>query len=234
MAGEYYYAEHQAAYERLAREGKSEWNDLFDDARFPHQAFLENALSRLGVPSGARVLEYGCGTGRAARFLAAAGFRVHAVDLIPTAIAMARQFAADEGLAIDFEVRDICTSAFEPSYALVVDGFCLQSIVRTDDRSKLFAAVRSALLPDGHYLISTAMYDPDRVYEDDCTYDAASGIVLHNGTPHRRHLRPEALRAELEHHGFRILSQEGDLGGNVVCALSPAASSNRGRSSEVV
>jgi 2-polyprenyl-3-methyl-5-hydroxy-6-metoxy-1,4-benzoquinol methylase len=219
MAREYYYAEHQAAYERLAREGKSEWNDLFDDVGFPHRAFLESALSRLDVPPGARVLEYGCGTGQAACFLAEAGFRVHAVDLIPAAITMARQVAAERGLTIDFEVRDICKTTFQASYALAVDGFCLQSIVTTDDRSRLFTAVRSALNPDGHYLISTAMYDPDRVYEDDSTYDPATGIVLDNGMPHRRHLRPEALRAELEQHGFRVLSQEGDLGGNVVCAL---------------
>jgi 2-polyprenyl-3-methyl-5-hydroxy-6-metoxy-1,4-benzoquinol methylase len=98
MTGEYYYAEHRAAYEQLAREGRSEWNDLFNDVGFPHQAFLENALSRLDVPSGARVLEYGCGTGQAARFLAEAGFRVHAVDLIPAAITVARQFAAERGL----------------------------------------------------------------------------------------------------------------------------------------
>ncbi len=229
MAGEYYYAEHQAAYERLAREGKSEWNDLFNDDCVPrarqwtsdlgNQAFLESALSRLDVPAGARVLEYGCGTGRAACFLAAAGFRVHAVDLIPTAITMARQFAAERGLTIDFEVRDVCKTTFQASYAMVVDGFCLQSIVTTADRSRLFAAVRSALGPNGHYLISTAMYEPDRVYEDDCSYDPATGIVLDNGIPHRRHLRPEALRAELEQHGFRIISQEGEFGGNVICAL---------------
>lgn len=234
MASEYYYAEHQAAYERLAREGKSEWNDLFNDDRFPqaqaqaqaqawtsdhgNQAFLESALSRLDVPSGARVLEYGCGTGRTACFLAGAGFRVHAVDLIPTAITMARRFAAERGLAIDFEVSDICKTTFDASYALVVDGFCLQSIVTTEHRSKLFAAVRSALDPHGHYLISTAMYDPNRVYEED-SYDPTTGIVLHKGMPHRRHLRPEALRAELELHGFRIVSQDGELGGNVVCAI---------------
>jgi 2-polyprenyl-3-methyl-5-hydroxy-6-metoxy-1,4-benzoquinol methylase len=222
MASEYYHAEHQAAYARLAREGKSEWNDLFDDdgrTRRSHQAFVESALSRFDVPSGARVLEYGCGTGQTACFLAAAGFRVHAVDLIPTAITMARQFAAERGLTIDFEVRDVCKTTFEGSYTLVVDCFCLQSIVTTDDRSRLFAAVRSALDPHGYYLISTAMYEPDRVYEDDCSYDPITGIVLDNGIPHRRHLRPEALRAELEQHGFRVLSQEGERGGNVVCAL---------------
>lgn len=220
MDAKYYYAEHQAAYERLAREGKSEWNDLFNENGFPNKAFLESALSTLDVPTGARVLEYGCGTGTAACFLAANGYRVHAVDLIPAAIDIARQAAAKRGLKITFEVLDICQATFEASYSLVIDGFCLQSIVTDEDRSKLFAAVRSALQHDGYYLISTAMYDPGRGYEDDFSYDPTTGVVLRNGIPHRRHLRPEALRAELEAHGFRVLSQDGELGGNLICALS--------------
>ncbi|WP_460518261.1 GNAT family N-acetyltransferase [Flindersiella endophytica] len=222
----YYYGEHHAAYERLAREGKSEWDELFGEAGFSQRAFLESALAKLAVPPGARVLEYGCGTGRAARFLAAAGFRVHAVDLIPEAIELARRFAAEGGFEIDFEVRDICRTTFDTSYALVVDGFCLQSIVTDDDRAKLFAAVRSALDDDGHYLITTATYDPARAYEAGDEYDPATGIVLSGGVPHRRHLRPEALRAELEAHGFRVLSQQGAGGGELIC--SPTGSSVRG------
>jgi cyclopropane fatty-acyl-phospholipid synthase-like methyltransferase len=83
----YYYAEHQAAYRRLEREGLTQWNDLFEDDRtgdfdaFPNRAFLERALTRLGLTTG-DVLEYGCGTGAAACFLAARGFRVDAIDLI--------------------------------------------------------------------------------------------------------------------------------------------------------
>lgn len=53
------------------------------------------------------MLEYGCGTGAAACFLAQRGFQIDAVDLVPDAIAMARQFAAERGLAIRFAVQDI-------------------------------------------------------------------------------------------------------------------------------
>src|SRR5438093_1082800 len=108
----YYYPEHEDAYRRIEREGKTSWDDLrggsgFDD--FSSRAFLELALPMLGLrPAETDVLEYGCGTGPGACFLAARGFRVDAIDLIPRAIALAKRFAAERGLTIAFRVRDVC------------------------------------------------------------------------------------------------------------------------------
>jgi SAM-dependent methyltransferase len=164
----------------------TQWNELFGESwtfdDFPNRAFLESVLERL--PASGEVLEYGCGTGPAACFLAA---------------------------------RDV-----------ILDSYCLQSIVTDPDRANVLAAVRDRLKPNGHYILSTAMYDPDRVYERDFRYDATSGICYERTTgpagdavqldntwylPHRRHLRPEALRAELERAGLRVVSQDG---GNVI------------------
>ncbi|TCC08215.1 hypothetical protein [Kribbella soli] len=81
------------------------------------------------------------------------------------------------------------------------------------------------------------MYDPDRVYDDHFRYDATTGICYERSTetapdaveldntwylPHRRHLRPDALRAELERAGLRVISQDG---GNVISvgAFRPGA-----------
>jgi SAM-dependent methyltransferase len=241
----YYYPEHEEAYERIEREGKGNWDALhggtgFDD--FASRAFLELALPRLGLdPARTEVLEYGCGTGPGACFLAARGFRVDAVDLIPRAIALARRFAVERGLEVTFAVQDVCALADVPptrQYDLVVDTYCLQSIVADADRARLFAAVRARLKPDGRYLISTAMHDPARRYVD-ALYDEATGVVLdpldgeakrHRASEgavqvdgrwyllHRRHLKPAALRAELERAGFRVLWQSGALGGDLVCA----------------
>ncbi|MFD2077769.1 Methyltransferase domain-containing protein [Actinopolymorpha cephalotaxi] len=241
----YYHAEHEAAYEQIAQRGLTKWDDLFEDGRpnryeeFPNRRFLERTLARLDLPAPDEVdvLEYGCGTGPAACFLASLGFRVRAVDLIPRAIALAREFARQRGLDITFDVQDMCALAHVPAtrrYDLVVDSFCLQSIVTDADRADLFAAVRARLAPGGHYLISTAMYEPERDYEGS-RYDEATG-VCHEEVPaevvgavriddrwyrpHRRHLRPEAFRAELIHAGFDILSQDTPSGGDVVCTLS--------------
>jgi SAM-dependent methyltransferase len=234
----YYYGEHEAAYRRLREEGMSQWSDLFGETeefeRFPNRGFLEGVLGRLelGSPSEVEVLEYGCGTGPAACFLAAQGFQVDAVDLIPEAIALARRFARERGLEVRFGVQDICALADEPvskRYDLIVDSYCLQSIVTDADRARVFAAVRARLNDNGYYLVSTAMYEPGRSYEDGFRYDEGTGIcyqeVPFGGAgpdaieidgvwyvPHRRHLSATALRAELERAGLQVVSQdEGDL-----------------------
>lgn len=225
MESKYYFAEHEDAYERLAQRGLSQWNDLFEPTlgdEFSNRRFLDRALTELAIPAGATVWEYGCGTGPAARHLAERGLRVHAVDLIPRAIELARGFAAERELGIEFAVADVCELAEilpTASYDLVVDSYCLQSIVLDDDRRRVLTAVRNRLAANGYYLVSTSMYDPDRVYDDGFVYDERTGICRHHGQPHRRHLRPDALRQELVANGFRVLSQTGDTGGDVICAL---------------
>jgi SAM-dependent methyltransferase len=245
----YFYPEHEDAYARIEREGKSGWDELhggagFDD--FSSRAFLERTLPMLGLdPAATEVLEYGCGTGPGACFLAARGFRVDAIDLIPRAIDLAGRFAAERGLDVGFAVQDVCALADEPStrrYDLIVDSYCLQSIVTDEDRRRLFAAVRARLKPGGRYLVSTAMHDPARRYVDgEEIYDEATGVVLcalggaaerHRDAegavqvggrwylPHRRHLKPDALKAELGRAGFRVLWQGGELGGDVVCGAA--------------
>lgn len=240
VSGRYYEAEHFAAYRRLRQEGLEQWNDLhragqtaaYED--FQARDFLDRVLPTGSEARGRRALEYGCGTGAAACFLAQRGFQVDAVDLVPDAIAMARRFAAERGVKIRFSVQDICQwpdglHAYRFDY--VVDIFCLQSIVTDADRGTLLASVRRRLRPAGRYLISTVMYEPGRDYGDD-RYDPDTGVVWtpvprqvtdsvrFGGSwyiPNRRHLTAGALRLELEHHGFRVLEQSGEFGGELVC-----------------
>ncbi|TDW21539.1 class I SAM-dependent methyltransferase [Kribbella kalugense] len=219
----YYHAEHEAAYQRLKQQGLTQWSALFGETEsfdaFPNRPFLEDALTRLELPAGADVLEYGCGTGPAACFLAARGFQVDAIDLIPEAITLARRFARERGLDINFSVQDVCAmGAGSKQYDVILDSYCLQSIVTDPDRVSVLAAVRARLKPSGYYILSTAMYEPDRVYEDNFRYDATTGICSQSdGKPHRRHLRPAALRAELETAGFRVIAQEGPHQGDLIC-----------------
>jgi SAM-dependent methyltransferase len=239
----YYYPEHADAYRQIERAGKSAWGELHGGSGFegfPSRDFLARALETLQLPPAeTAVLEYGCGTGPGACLIAARGYRVDAIDLIPRAIKLARRFAAERGLTINFRVQDICLLADVPPrkrYGLVVDSYCLQSVVLDEDRTKLFAAVRARLAPGGSYLISTAMYEPDRRYDE--PYDGQTGIVYSRlagaarryhrvdgarsiggswHVPHRRHLKPEALAAELRRAGFRVLWQGGRHGGDVIC-----------------
>lgn len=69
-------------------------------------ATLLQLAGRTGAP---RVHEVGCGEGHLCSILAAAGYQVRGCDLDAAAIARARAEAAEQGLAIDFQVRDLFT-----------------------------------------------------------------------------------------------------------------------------
>ncbi|TDD28267.1 class I SAM-dependent methyltransferase [Kribbella turkmenica] len=214
----YYETEPEAVYQQVAREHTTQWSDAFEPGHpggfddFPNRAFLERVLPELGGV--ADVLEYGCGTGPAACFLAQRGLRVDAVDVSPEAIRLARLFADERGLLVNFAVQDVCRwPAADKRYDLVVDSYCLQNIVLDEDRAALFRGARDRLAPTGHYLISTALYEPDRVYGNGLRYDAATGVCYREGLPYRRHLTAAALHAELTAAGFTVLSL---IDGNVV------------------
>ncbi|GAB2558687.1 hypothetical protein GCM10027269_10490 [Kribbella endophytica] len=259
----YYQQEHESAYREIEKHGHTQWNDLFDPVgtwtydHFQNRAFLERALPQLDLlgandaarpgDAGAqrrasrspRAFEYGCGTGPAACWLAAQGWQVDAIDLIPEAIAIARKLADDRGVQVAFEVADICTLPIGPNvsagaYDLVVDSYCLQSIVIDEDRRAVFSAVRARLKPSGYYVISTALRGAGRRTEPGFHYDDATGIyyrqvpagavgdqVVELGgrwyVPHRRHLTADALRYELASAGFEVLSLEGSDPVDVIC-----------------
>ena len=243
----YYHAEHESAYRQIEQLGYTQWNDLFDQGGtwtyddFQSRTFLERVIPRLDLPptsAATSVLEYGCGTGPAACFLAARGFQVDAIDLIPEAIRIARRMAKERGVRVNFSVADVCALASEPvtkRYDLVLDSYCLQSIVTDQDRDAVFSAVRARLKPSGYYVISTALYAQERKYEPS-SYDPSTGInfrqvpadsivddvVEIDGrwyVPHRRHLTADALGDELVSAGFQVLSLEHSDSGDVVCCL---------------
>jgi SAM-dependent methyltransferase len=61
-------------------------------------------IARLGFSAQDRVLDLACGTGNLALPAARTGASVIGIDIAPNLIAQAKARAADEGLAIDFEV----------------------------------------------------------------------------------------------------------------------------------
>lgn len=236
----YYIKEHEAGYQRIRAEGKTNWDQLhepssFDD--FSMRPTLEWALPLLhSSVSQPRTLEYGCGTGPGACLLAERGFRVDGIDISPVAIELARELAAQRGLNVNYAVADICElPAPDTVYDLIVDSFCLQCIVTDSDRAKVFAAVRSRLEPHGYYLIGTAIFSGDRSYGDGL-FDEDTGVVYtklepDDGTfediverpdglhlPNRRHLKPHVLIGKLEEAGFKTLRHREEGGGmGLIC-----------------
>lgn len=239
----YYIEEHQSGYRKIKAEGKTNWDELhglsgFDD--FAMRPIFERTLPLLNfsVPQ-PRTLEYGCGTGPGACFLAARGFQVDGIDISPIAIEMAKELAAQRRLKINYAVSDICQlPSMDIIYDLIVDSFCLQCIVTDSDRANVFSAVRLRLRPKGYYLIGTAIFTEGRDYGDQ-VFDEETGIVytkLKNNDsnfedaverpdgwylPNRRHLRPQALIKELEEAGFETLWHH-EEGGSMGLVLQPS------------
>jgi len=206
----------------------------FDD--FDLRGFLEQALPTLMFfTTQPRALEYGTGTGAGACFLAARGFLVHAIDVSPAAIELAKQFAAERKLQVRFEVGDICS--FSPPngpYDLVVDNFCMHCLVADVERETALGNIRSILERDGRFLIGSVIYRDGREFGE-AVFDEGTGILYSrlegdaerwedavrlNGRwyfARRRYVRAEVLRMEVERAGFTVLWQEG---GRLICAPS--------------
>ncbi len=194
-----YHRENVARYREMTDRGVSAWAHSkyggTDYADFSSHGFLEDAIPRLRLDRyRPTALELGTGVGPGAFFLAARGFRVHAIDLIPEAITQAQLVASKRGMDVRFEVMDVTRiPRHGPGYDLIVDSYCLQGIVLDEDRQSVFSAVKARLNPRGYYLVSTAMYHagrhrPDRQvvdrrtgrmfdgYDDDCLYDPDTDV----------------------------------------------------------
>ena len=78
--------------------------------------------------AGSTVLEIGCADGFTTEALARSGFRVHAVDLSPRMIAVARERLRGAGLRAEVSVADL--NAFEPPGRFDVVLGCMESFFR--------------------------------------------------------------------------------------------------------
>ncbi len=135
------------------------------EALFPtrpsQQALLARLADRLPVT---RWLDVGCGTGKHARFLAARGMRVTAMDVDPPMIRLAQQAARREDLRIDFRVADMTDPGAYRGFAGRFGGAsCLgNSLAYVTRPGSLDAAVLHmgwSLAPGGVLLIQTTNFD---------------------------------------------------------------------------
>jgi 2-polyprenyl-3-methyl-5-hydroxy-6-metoxy-1,4-benzoquinol methylase len=70
-------------------------------------ATIADALQRLGVQRGARVLDVGCGSGWTSLFLAECGYAVSAVDLVPANVQLTAERATRTNVTVRAEVADM-------------------------------------------------------------------------------------------------------------------------------
>lgn len=110
-------------------------------------------VGHLGLTTGARVLDLGCGPGLYAHRLARRGVGVTGIDVSRRSIAHARAIASAEGLPAEFRRASYLEADLGSGYdaaLLVYEDFCALSPAQ---RAGLLRAAARALVPDGAFVM---------------------------------------------------------------------------------
>ena len=108
-------------------------------------------LQLLELEKGTRLVELGCGSGWMTRFAARHGVDAVGYDISPAMIDIARERAAEEGVAATFEVGDMETLDLGRSFDACLTYDALHHSPRPD---LVFATARRALGPGGRLLVA--------------------------------------------------------------------------------
>ncbi|WP_419662783.1 methyltransferase, type 11 [Desulfosarcina variabilis str. Montpellier] len=109
-----------------------------------------------GAASGRCALDIGTGTGQFAVYLARAGFSVTGIDISPAMVIRARQYAAEQQCAIDFQTGDAEALAFDDhQFDVVVSRNCLWTLPHPD---RALSEWRRVLKPGGHLMVCDGLW----------------------------------------------------------------------------
>lgn len=104
-----------------------------------YQGYLEPGKTALTVADG---------EGRNSVYMARQGLEVTALEFAPTAVARARQLAAEQGVAVDFRQHDIMAQPWPDQQYDLVAGIFIQ-FVGPDGRRIQFQRIKEATKPGG-------------------------------------------------------------------------------------
>jgi SAM-dependent methyltransferase len=116
---------------------------------------LADFLRERDISKGSKVIEFGCREGRDSIFLAKLGFKVTAVDVAPSAINRAREWAQEEGVEVDFQVNDVTALKGIPDryYDLGINIGCLQMFPEYETRQRHFSEAFRVLRPKALFFL---------------------------------------------------------------------------------
>ncbi len=136
--------------------------DLEDEGYDDDWPLTEQWARSLGGP----LLDLACGTGRVALRLAAQGYQVTGVDIVPEMIEWARQKAAKQAVSIDWVVADARTFHLQKQFPFI---YMLENVFQffltREDQEAMLARVREHVLPEGCFLFETRNPSPRNLLE---------------------------------------------------------------------
>src|SRR5215468_2642980 len=105
------------------------------------------AAIQLWCTPGSRIIDLGAGVGRSAIFLAQQGYRVHAIDASPRAIATLRARSVESGVSITTEVLDACSPRIDFRLYHAVLCSCVLHLLTRDRANELLDRARTSAEP---------------------------------------------------------------------------------------
>ena len=125
--------------------------------------YLEKHLSLQSPVSGKKALVIGCGLGDDALILERHGYEVEALDISPTAIALAKKRHPDS--KVNFHIGDIYNMPESAigKYDFVYEGLTIQSLP-PKDREKLVGIIVSLVADHGELLVYANTQDDEDNY----------------------------------------------------------------------
>ena len=125
------------------------WNDIWagiDDCGSGSDQIL---VDQVGALTPGRALDYGCGTGGNAVWLAKQGWEVTALDHSAVAIEKGMLLAAEEGVNVEFVVADVSMNHPQRHYDLIT---CFYIQLFPPERANMLAQMAKSLAPGGTLL----------------------------------------------------------------------------------
>ena len=197
------YIGHDSVYQRLKAEGAFGWTSESDQTQVVQPRILQ-AIARLALAPGSRILDLGCGTGDIAIWLASLGYTAYGIDIAPSAIAWAREKAHSQAVEVEFTVGSVVELSPYPNgfFHLVVDGRCLHCIIGPD-RARTLASIYRVLQPGGGFLLQSMCGEVMEASPMRQAFDPASHCLVNKQGIATRYIGPaEAILEELKTAGL--------------------------------
>lgn len=135
-------------------------------------AFLAAHANLLPGPDAGPAIDFGCGGGREAVWLAGRGHEVTAVDHLPDALALCERLAHGRGVAVRTQCRDLTAAGAAPA-----GPWALALALRFLHRP-LLAALPELLAPGGVAVVRTFRFAPDAARLPKRRYCLEAGELL--------------------------------------------------------
>ncbi len=192
-------------------EGKPGWAD--EDSYKAKVARIEKFLARHNVPTNGRFLELGCGAGNITLFMAEKGFEAYGIDIVPEAVAWAKEKMRKSSASADFCVGNVVDlkSYSDGFFDFVFDVETLHCIIGTDRKSCLASTFR-ILKKGGLFLVGANLVNEKLSKRVElgpgCYFDPRSQCLYHNGVPYYYLSRRKEFLKEIGDVGFQVVHSE--------------------------